>query len=73
MKLGLICDCLCHTEDPSGTDMEPWGYRFNIFDKNMIDAKFKCPECLHIVSVSMIVDSKKREKCCGEVMCQCRL
>ena len=73
MKMGLICDCLCHTDDPSGADMHPWGYRFNIFDPTLIDAKFKCPECLHIVSVSLKVDPKKREKCCGQVMCQCQL
>lgn len=73
MKYWLTCDCNIHKGDPTGTDMMPWGYRLNIFDKFIVDAAFKCPECLHIVTVSTRLSSLDVEECCSKVVCQCPL
>ena len=53
--------------------MMPWGYRLNIFDEFLINAAYKCPECMHIVMVSTRVKTLDPEDCCGKVVCQCQL
>ena len=73
MKYWVVCDCNAHKGDPTGTDMMPWGYRNNIFDEFIIDAAYKCPECLHIVTVSLRTKTLDVEDCCGKVVCQCPL
>ena len=73
MKFWVQCDCQDYTGDVSGTDCMPWGYRFNIFDDFLVDAAYKCPECLHITTVSLRLKELTIEDCCGKVICQCQL
>lgn len=73
MKFWVQCDCQDYTGDVCGVDCMPWGYRFNIFDDFLVDAAYKCPECLHIVTVSLRLKELDVEECCGKVVCQCQL
>ena len=75
MKLWLRCDCQDYTGDVCGTDCMPWGFRFNIFDDFLVDAAYKCPECMHITTVTVrlsIRDLQEPEECCNKVVCQCQ-